>query len=236
MPFKLNYDRYYTYGKNVGVEGNQIPTLGVKWGHIYSPVKTSNVKVLPASPQGPYSTIMNWQSHKLIQYNGATYGQKDVEFEKFIDLPQKVRVNMEVAVSGKNVPEKKLLGSGWKIENARRVTISYDDFFNYIYHCRGEFSVCKNIFVATRNAWFSDKSSAFLAAGRPVVVQDTGFSRYLPVGEGLFAVNNVDEAAAAIEKIESNYERHAKRAREIAVEFLEAKNVMKSFLSELGIE
>jgi hypothetical protein len=91
------------------------------------------------------------------------------------------------------------------------------------------------VYTATSSGWFSDKSAAYLASGRPVVVQETGFSQYLPVGKGLFAVNNIDEAKDAIEKIESNYAFHCEKAVEIANEYLETKVVLKKFLNELGI-
>ena len=100
---------------------------------------------------------------------------------------------------------------------------------------RGEFSVCKNVFVATRSGWFSDRSAAYMASGRPVVVQETGFSRHLPCGEGLFAVETVDEAAAALDEVAANYPRHSRAAREIAQEHLAAAKVLKRFLDELGV-
>ena len=100
---------------------------------------------------------------------------------------------------------------------------------------KGEFGVAKNVFVATNSGWFSDRSAAYLATGRPVVLQDTRFSQHLPCGEGLFAVNNVEEAAWAIEEATGNYIRHSKRAREIAGEHLETKQVVGRFLGELGL-
>ena len=93
----------------------------------------------------------------------------------------------------------------------------------------------KNMYYATSSGWFSDKSAAFMASSRPVVLQETGFSNYLPVGEGLFAVNNVEEAKNAIETIESNYERHSRRAFEIAKEYLDTDVVLNRFLGELGL-
>jgi hypothetical protein len=191
--------------------------------------------VIPCPKNAFYSTVMNWQSHEPIEYNGKIYGQKNIEFQKFIDLPKHVSVPMQVAVSGKKLPIDMLKKSGWDVSDARLMTISFERFCQYIRESRGEFSVCKNVFVANQSGWFSDRSAAYLASGRPVIMQDTGFSRHLPCGEGLFAFNTLEEAKMAIEEIESDYELHSKKARHIAFEYLDTSIVLKSFLKELGI-
>ncbi|GAA4452703.1 hypothetical protein GCM10023189_16540 [Nibrella saemangeumensis] len=230
------YDRYFTNGMNVGKTGNIIPTGGINWGYIFNPVSTSLFNRQLPPVKAPYSTIMNWKSYDCVEYNGVVYGHKDIEFTKFVSLPQLVDSPLEVAVSGINGDtEQSLKKVGWQINNAQAVTFTFDTFQQYLSSCRGEFSVCKNMYTATQSGWFSDKSAAYMASGRPVVVQDTGFSDYLPVGEGLFAVNDVTEAQLAIETIESNYQWHCQKAYEIACEYLESKKVLSKFLSELGV-
>jgi hypothetical protein len=221
------YHRYFTNGKNIGSADNEVPTLGIKWEHLYSPVDTDLFVPKAAQKHAPYSTVMNWQSHDPIVYNGKEYGQKDIEFEKFIELPTQLNCAVEVAVTGKMIPIETLRKNKWILNDAQKVTLSFESFVNYINYCRGEFSVCKNVFVANNTGWFSDKSAAYLASGRPVVLQDTGFSRHLPVGEGLFAVNNIDEAKDAIERIEKDYDRHSKKARQIALDYLDTRKTMK---------
>lgn len=234
LPFP-DFDRYYTNGFNVGKPGNIIPTAGINWRYIFNPVNPGLFNRTDPPVNAPYSTIMNWKSYESVEYRGVTYGQKDVEFEKFISLPQLVNVPVEVAVSGlHDTKEQELREKGWTINNAQKVTFSFNSFRNYLSHCKGEFSVCKNMYTATHSGWFSDKSAAYMASGRPVVVQDTGFSEYLPTGEGLFGVADVNEAKNAIEIIESNYQFHCKKAWEIACEYLDAKNVLRKFLNELG--
>jgi hypothetical protein len=228
------YDYYYTNGKNIGRPGNPVPTLGLRWGHIYSPVVTAIFQNNENKSSNGYTTIMNWQSHKPIVYNGKTFGQKDVEFKKFITLPKKVKQPCAVATSG-DAPHEELNKYNWKVESALHITASIDSFVDYIVNSRGEFSVCKNVFVKNNTGWFSDKSAIYLANKKPVVVQDTGFSDHLPVGKGLFAVKDVDEAAAAIEEIESNYKIHSEAAYEIAKEYLDATKVLKIFLNEIGV-
>jgi len=121
------------------------------------------------------------------------------------------------------------------VRDAHAVTVSLDSYLDYIRSSRGEFSACKEVFVATRTGWFSDRSAVYLASGRPVVLQDTGFSDHLPCGEGLFAVRTVEAAAAAIEEVEGDYDRHSRRAREIAVDCLDVRVVLRRFLDGLGL-
>jgi hypothetical protein len=230
-----NYDAYYTNGSNIGTDKSEAPTAGKDWHHVINPVVASLFSVTPAPVDAPLTTVMNWQAHELIQFQGKTYGQKDREFAKFIDLPKYAVIPLELAVSGKNLPSDDLVKHGWRLRSAHQVTESVDSFWNYIRSSRGEFSVCKNVFVATNSGWFSDRSAAYLASGRPVVMQDTGFSNHLPCGEGLFAVGTVEETAAAMDAIASNYTQHSQAARHIALEYLEAKKVLGKFLDELGI-
>ena len=115
------------------------------------------------------------------------------------------------------------------------MTRTFDSFQRYLLECRGELSVCKNMFVANNTGWFSEKSAAFLASGRPVVLQETGFSKHLPVGKGLFAFADAEEARDAINTIEADYTSHSRAAREIAWEYLDARKVLKAFLDSLGI-
>jgi hypothetical protein len=231
------FDHYFTNGWNVGKPDNVIPTCGIDWKYIFNPVNTRLFRTTTPPEDASYSTIMNWKSYvEQAKYNGIEYGHKDMEFEKFIDLPEHVVPGMEVAIA--SAPRRKhevLAAHGWQLNNAQQVTFTYDSFLDYLATSKGEFSVVKNMYAATCSGWFSDKSAAFLASGRPVVLQETGFSQYLPVGEGLFAVNNVQEAKEAIETIESNYARHSAIAMEIAFEYLDTRKVLGRVLTEIGI-
>lgn len=232
---RCDYDHYFSNGVNIGTAHSEAPTAGKSWRSVFNPVVTGLFAVAPPADRARYSTVMNWQSHAPCEYRGMTYGQKDIEFARFMDLPRHVAAGMELAVSGIDVPTAEIAAAGWQVRDAQEVTISYEAYLAYIRSCRGEFSVCKHIFVALATGWFSDRSAAYLASGRPVVLQDTGFSRHLPVGEGLFAVRDTDEAAAALAEIEVDYERHSRKAREIACEHLEAGIVLRKFLHEIGI-
>jgi hypothetical protein len=179
---------------------------------------------------------MNWQARDPIEFRGKILGQKDVEFAKFIDLPSRVDSPMEVAVAGKEAPRELLRGHGWSVRSAFEVTKSFDSYVEYIQKSSGEFSVSKNVYVATHSGWFSERSAAYLASGRPVVAQDTGFSQHLPCGRGVFAVNDVFEASDAIQEIWSDWPRQSRWAREFAREYLDVSVTLKSFLDELQLE
>jgi len=232
-PPSAGYDRYYTVGQNIGGPASSAPTAGKEWRTVFHPVVPELFDLGPPPPGSAYTTVMNWQSHEPLDFEGRRYGQKDVEFGRFFGLPELTGVPLEVAVSGKGVPLEELRRRGWRIRDGHEVTMSFDSFRDYIASSRGEFGVCKNVFVATRSGWFSDRSAAYLAAGRPVVLQDTGFGAHLPTGTGLFAVGSAEEAAAALEEIERDHDRHAKWAREIAVEHLDAGRVLPRFLEEI---
>lgn len=229
------YDHYYTVGCNIGTARSSAPTAGKNWRHLFNPVVVDLFRPERPTPGAAFTTVMNWQAHEPLEFEGRTYGQKDVEFTRFIDLPTRVRATLEVAVSGKNVPVSTLRQRGWQVRDAHEVTVSVDSFGRYIRHSLGEFSVCKNVFTATNSGWFSDRTAAYLASGRPAIVQDTGFGEELPCGAGLFAFRTVAEAAAAIDEVCSDYERHSRSARETACQYLDAPKVLGAFLRELGI-
>jgi hypothetical protein len=228
------YDFYFSNGMNVGTEKSTASTAGLQWHTVFNPVVLDLFGYCRSPAGGRFTTVMNWETHEPIEFEGRTYGLKDKEFLKFVNLPRLVDVPCEIAVAGK-APVELLAKAGWGIRNAHEVTESFDSFREYVRASRAEFTVCKGAYVETNSGWFSDRSAAYLASGRPVVIQDTGFRTHLPCGEGLFAVDTVDEAAAAIEEIEGDYERHSRRAFDIAVEYLDARKVLRGFLGELGI-
>jgi hypothetical protein len=229
------FDHYYSTGRNIGTAKASAPTAGKRWRPIFHPVNVELFENRPPPAGAGYTTVMNWQSHPPLEFEGRVYGQKDLEFEKFVSLPGATNASLELAVSGERVPSGRLLDAGWKLRDSHEVTASYDSFIDYIRSSRGEFSVAKNVFVATRSGWFSDRSAAYLASGRPVVMQDTGFSSHLPCGEGLFAIDSAEEAAEALDQIEADYPRHRAAAREVAAEHLDAPKVLARLLEEVGL-
>lgn len=230
------YDYYYSVGQDVGTDRSMVPAMGKQWHHIFDPVVLDLFPLQPVCPEAAFTTVMAWQSYRPIEFEGVEYGSKDREFIKFMDLPSRTSVPLELAVGGEYVPTEELLEAGWRLRDPLATTVSFDSFRDYLAASRGEFSVCKNFYVATRSGFFSERSAAYLASGRPVVMQETGFSAHLPCGRGLFAVKTVEEAVAAIEEIDGNYECHSRAAREIAAEYLSTSKVLGKFLNELALE
>lgn len=229
------YDRYYSTGLNVGTEQTALPLLGKTWHTLLDPVVPELFSVEPVAADAPFTTVMSWQPMRPRVYRGRCYGNKDLEFPHFETLPQRTRVPLEMAVAGRDVPWERLEGLGWQLKNAYRISTSFEAYSDYIRGARGEFSVAKQCYVATHCGWFGDRAAVFLASGRPVVMQDTGWSEHLPCGEGLFAVTGPDEAAEALEAVAGDYDRHARRARELALEYFDATKVFGRFLDELGV-
>jgi hypothetical protein len=166
--------------------------------------------------------------------NGRVYGSKDVEFRRFFDLPRRVRAPLEIAVSGP-APRDELTAAGWRIVDAGERSTTMERYRDYIGASRGEWSVAKEAYVASDSGWFSCRSACYLAMGKPVVVEDTGFSRIYPTGEGLFAFRSVEDAVAALEAIESDYSRHCQAARALAERFFRAETVLEKLLHDAGL-
>lgn len=229
-----HFDVYFSNGANIGTAESSAPDAGKTWHHVFNPVDTQSYTFALPPKSGCFTTVMNWQSHAPMHFEGRTFGQKDIEFTRFEDLPRLTSVPLEVAAAGQ-VPKERLKTKGWRLRDGHEVTDTYDAYRTYIENSLGEFSICKNVFIATRSGWFSDRSAAYLATGRPVVLQDTGFSSHLPCGEGLFAVSSVEQAAAALDEIMSDYPRQARAARELAESYLDARLLMARVLAAVGL-
>jgi len=183
-----------------------------------------------------FTTVMNWTSYKPVVYGNQSYGQKDVEFRRFHDLPSLVApAILELAVNtGKTrrTPRALLAHKGWHVVDPAEVCPDFDSYRRYLETSKAEWSVAKNGYVLGQPGWFSCRSACYLAAGRPVVVQDTGFSTIFPVGEGIVPFTTVAEAVAAIKEVEATYERHAKAARDIAAAYFDSETVLTHLIDE----
>jgi hypothetical protein len=221
-----NYDVLFTYGENVHRRGCDMPTGGARWLPTRQPVVLDMWDMTPGEPSAPLTTVINWSAYGDREYQGRVYGQKDREFEPFFDLPHEVDRAMELAVNPPDGIRERLLAGGWSLIDPFDVTRSPCDYQRYLRASRGEFCVAKHAYVSTRCGWFSDRSAGYLASGRPVVVQDTGFSDFLPGGEGLLPFNTPAEARAAIAELDGDYERHCLAARQIARHFFDARTVL----------
>jgi hypothetical protein len=141
-----------------------------------------------------------------------------------------------MGLSGVSAEVRTLLQSnGWLTVDAYEMSLDPWPYRDYIRSSAAEFSVAKDMVARTRCGWFSERSACYLAAGRPVITQDTGFGRTLPTGEGLFAFQTADEVVAAIEAIRADYPRHSRAAKAIAEQYFRAESVLGGMLDSLGL-
>jgi hypothetical protein len=224
------HDVHFSFGECLSAK---IPETGHQWRPTRQPIVLSEWR-----PHGSFrevfTTVMNWTSYKPVMYEEKCYGQKDLEFLRFQDLPSLVAPTaLEIAVNAgktRRTPRQLLAHKGWRVVDPANVCPDLDSYRRYIESSKAEWSVAKNGYVRGQPGWFSCRSACYLAAGKPVAVQDTGFSNVLPVGEGLVPFSTVEEAAVAIGKIQENYKRHAKAAREIAEGYFAADKVLNQLL------
>ena len=185
-----------------------------------------------------FTTIANWrQPWRDVSFEGKPYGwSKDREFLKVLHLPARTGVTLELALSGADPVTIQLLeANGWQVRDGLGLSRELDPYRQYLTSSRAEFTVAKEQNVRFRSGWFSDRSATYLAAGRPVVTQDTAFGAALPTGEGLLPFLTLDEAQAAIEAVEADYSRHARAAAEIARSHFDSSIVLQRFLSDLDL-
>jgi hypothetical protein len=166
---------------------------------------------------------MTWQIESFTDVGG----NKDQEFVKFIELPSRTPQRLELAING---PQQLLRQYGWHTVDAMRVSRTPPEYRAFIQESKAEFGVDKHTYVASRSGWFSDRTQCYLASGRPALVQDTGWSAHVPSGDGLLAFSNIDEAIAGIERINGDYDRHARSAAEIARAHFDARVVLPPLL------
>jgi hypothetical protein len=231
------HDRFVTIGQNIGRTGCSIPDCGLDWITTPPPVVLSDWPLTPAGSR--YTTIATWRnSYGTIQYGGRRLGSRVHEFRRFLDLPAEAGVEFELALDidpAETSDLKALRDHGWRLTDPRRVAGTTAAYRQYIQGSRAEFSVAQNMYVETRSAWLSDRTLAYLASGRPVVAQDTGFTDFLRVGEGLVPFDTLAEAVTAVQAIERHYVTHSRAARALVGEHFEAGRVLRSVLERAGL-
>jgi len=223
VDFFRGFDRLFTFGANIGTPASDVPTGGFTWYKTWQPVVSSLWRT-DAPPRGDrFTTVMTWKTESFTDVDG----NKDREFVRFIDLPGHTLQRFEVAVNG---PQGLLREHGWSPIDAMSISRSLWDYRDYIQGSKAEFGVAKHAYVSHRSGWFSDRTECYLAAGRPALVQDTGWSAHLPSGTGLAAFSTREEALEGLERFDRDYALHARRASEIAREHFDASRVLPPFL------
>jgi glycosyltransferase involved in cell wall biosynthesis len=231
------HDVFFTFAENMDGPDCLVPGLGWEWKTTRMPIVLDlwqPVQEVKTPVTAPWTTIMSWNVFKgPVVYEGVEYGDKSTEFEKILALPGAAGVPVKLALGGGNSPVSSLKDHNWKIIDAPAVTRTASDYQGFISGSRGEISIAKNVYVAMKTGWFSDRSACYLASGRPVVLQDTGFSKFLATGEGLFAFNTQEQATGAIQMVEQDYEKHSKAALEIAHEYFDSDRILGKMIHEI---
>jgi hypothetical protein len=231
------HTHHASYGENFGAPDCGVPTGAFDYILTRPPVILDWWTPIEVDPDAPYTTIANWeQSFKDLEWGGERYTwSKHVEFLKLVDLPSQSPRPLELALATNNEEALSLLhGHGWSVLDGIGVSSTLDRYRDYVRRSWGEFTVAKDQNVRLRSGWFSDRSACYLAAGRPVVTQDTGFSNVLPTGEGLFAFRERDEILAAFAAIEAEPDRHQRGARRVAENWFRAEDVLAALMSALA--
>ncbi len=233
------YDHYFTFGENIGSPACTIPVGDIDWRPIRPPVV---LEMWPVSGEGDrdrLTTVASWRGpYGPVQYGSTTFGLKAHEFRKLLELPERAPQTFEIALDIHPADHKdraSLEERGWRIVDPRACVPDPAAYRRYVQASGGEFSAAKGAYVQTESGWFSDRTACYLASGKPALVQDTGFSRNVPVGEGLVAYRALDEAVDGAANIARDHERHARAARALAEAYFDSDLVLGQLIDQVGI-
>jgi hypothetical protein len=224
------YHALFTYGENVHKAGCTMPTAGARWMPTRQPIVLDLWEPAPVERTASFTTVLNWTPVRDQVFEGRMYGQKDRAFEPFYDLPRRCGEPMEIAVNGPGEVKQRLADGGWRLADPHLVTWNPRTYQRYLRDSRAEFCVAKHGYVASRCGWFSDRTSGYLATGRPAVVEDTGFSEFLPCGEGLIAFRTPEEAMEGMKRVSEDPQSHGRAARAVIEEHFDARGVLTHLL------
>ncbi len=236
----MAHTHHFTFGENIAAPDCLVPDCGVTWRPTRQPVCLSHWPVTPppTRPDAMFTTLMNWSAGKQLEYDGRQWGQKDREFRKVMDLPQRASgVPLAVAVgqtAGEPFPAAQASAAGWHVLDPQQCAGDWQAYRSFIEQSLGEFSIAKHTYVAARTGWFSCRTACYLAAGRPAVVQDTGWTRTIAHGRGLLAFDDIDSAAEALRNVMTDINGHAAAARKVAEECFDARRVLAAMIEQLG--
>lgn len=222
------HDAYVTVGLRVGEAESTVPTCGVNW------IRTPQPVVLEEWPQtapgAAFTSVATWRGpFGPLTYRGQRYGLRAHQMRRFAQLPQRVDVELELAleIEAADAADAALLcDGGWRLVSPRRSAGTPESYRRYVQTSRGEVEVAKDMYVRSRGGWLSDRSVCYLASGKPVLAQATGFEREVETGAGLLAFETVEDAAAGLAEIEGDYARHSGAARELAVDRFNSDRVL----------
>jgi hypothetical protein len=220
----------------IGTPGSPIPDCGREWLPTLPPVVLEEWPPVASSSRHAITTVGNWRSYGSIHHGGVQYGQKAHSLRPLVDLPHRTPARFELALAihpDERRDLEALAENGWTLLDPRVEAATPDDYRGFVRASWAELGLAKSGYVVSRSGWFSDRSACYLASGRPVIAQDTGFGRRLPTGAGLLSFTDADDIVAAVEQLQRDYPRHRAAAREVAEQHLDSERVLGSLLDRL---
>ncbi len=244
LSYYESFSHQATFGKLIDENdphpsANALPRVGIDWIGTQQPVCLAKWPLLAMPRAAHFTTVGKWEhaSDRVVEFAGRKIASnKSVEYEKLINLPARSGASIEMRMASMpDAARERFEQHGWAIADAYEATRTCRSYHDYIRHSLGEFTVAKQLYTAGCSGWFSDRSACFLATGRPVVTQRTGFEHWLPTGEGLFAFSTLEEAAAAIRAVQAEPHRQSIAARSIAERFFDSRVVLQQLLERCGV-
>jgi len=232
MEYAKQHTAFFSLAENIGSNRSSIPDDGLPWQPTRHPIFLDAWPVAPRRTGGSWTTVMQWKSYPAEEYGGVSYGMKSESLTPYLDVPKHSGEVFELVLVGADSPRQMLTDKGWVIRSSREMSGDPWVYRKYIQQSKGEFSVAKQGYVKTRCGWFSERSAAYLASGRPVVTEEAGFSDRLPTGAGLIAFSTPDQALAGIEEVSHHHERHCKAARALAEAYFDARKILPLLIEQ----
>jgi hypothetical protein len=230
-----HYDTLFSYGTRIGKDDCLVPSAGHRWLPTRPVVATARWEHRPPPRGAPIVALMHWAAGGDIVHQGRVFGHKGREFDRIVELPSRRPGEYVLAAGGPGVPRQALARSGWRLVGPLSVTRGVEEYSRFITEARADLGIAKHAYVASRSGWFSDRATCFLASGRPVLHQDTGYTEWLSTDEGVLPFSDLDSLVEALERLDTDYTRHAHAARRIAEQHFEASLVIGEMLRAAGL-
>lgn len=240
IPYLGKHHALFTFGENIGTAKFPVPLGQFQWHTTRQPIVTEFWKSDAPPPAGArFTSVANWSTSGLkdIEWNGSKFlWSKSLEFLKFIEAPRRAGEILELAT---DIPDPAIAGrfreNGWLLSDPYPLSADHEMYRRYLHSSKGEFTVAKDLYVRLNTGWFSDRSACYLASGRPVITQETGFSAHYGGGGGLFGFKSLEDIERAVDSINTDYAAHCRAALDLAHEYFEAEKIMRSLLDRAGI-
>jgi hypothetical protein len=232
------HTHFFTFGLNVGQPDCRIPTFGFDWKTTVKPTCLGFWETNGRPNRFGFTSIINWVERPDFTYEGESWGQKNKTFRTFAELPAQAGEPFEIIINrpkdeGTAQAMERLKESGWNILSPDRLIADKDDYRDFIQSSLAEFSITKETYIKSNSGWFSGRSACYLASGKPVLTQDTQWSRYIPAGEGLLACDDAAAAVEAVREVTADYPRHSRKAKELARAYFDSDKVLTDILQHI---